>query len=177
MQECPADQAEEETLVLEPLRAEGKGVAEAETAQGAPGVEGAPVSEPTEARDEGIVAVVPAPTAQGSMVAVVELPDSSEEYGDSMDIDPAAAASAAAHIAEFTSASTGVLEAGTSEGHHLGAIVPSGIPSEFLRKEQEEEEAWNAQLDVGREILEALDRAFQLHQRTDYQVSQVNTFP
>ena len=70
-----------------------------------------------------------------------------------------------------------MLEAGTSEGRHLGAIVPSGIPSEFLGKEQEEEEAWNAQMSVGREILQALDRAFQLHQNTDYQVSQVNIFP
>ena len=111
------------------------------------------------------------------MAAVVELPDNSEEYGDSMDIDPAAAASAATHIAEFASVSADVLEVGTSEGRHHGAIVPSGLPSEFLRKEQEEEEAWNAQLDVGHETLEALDRAFQLHQRTDYQVSQVNTFP
>ena len=156
-QECPADRVEEETV------------------QGAPVVEGAPVSEPTEARDEGAVAVVPVPTAQGSAAAVVELPDSSEEYGDSMDIDPAAAASAAAHIAEFASAGAGMLEAGTSEGSHLGAIVPSGVPSEFLRKEQEEEEAWNKQMAVGREILQALDRAFQLHQNADYQVSQVNT--
>ena len=165
-----------ETLVLEPLRAEGEGVVE-ETALGAPGVEGAPVSDSTEARDEGIVAVVPAPTAQGSMVAVVELPDSSEEYGDSMDIDPAAAASTVAHIAEFASASTDVLEAGTSEGPHHGAIIPSGLPSKFLRKEQEEEEAWNAQLGVGSEILQALDRAFQLHQGMDYQVSKVNIPP
>ena len=116
------------------------------------------------------------PIAQEGATAVVELPDSSEEYGDSMDIDPIAAASAATHIAEFASASADVLEAGTSEGRHLGAIVPSGIPSEFLRKEQEEE-AWNAQLNVGRDILQALDRAFQLHQGADYQVSQVNTFP
>ena len=166
-----------EALVLEPLRAEAEGVAEEETAQGAPGVEGAPVSEPIEARDEGTIAVVPVSMAQGSVVAVVELPDSSEEYGDSMDIDPAAAASAAAHIAEFASASADVLEAGTSEGCHHGAIVPSGLPLEFLRKEQEEEEAWNAQLNVGREILQTLDRAFQLHQNTDYQVSQVNTSP
>ena len=57
------------------------------------------------------------------MVPVVQLPDSSEEYGDSMDIDPAAAASAAAHITEFASASADVLEAGTSEGPHHGAIV------------------------------------------------------
>ena len=70
-----------------------------------------------------------------------------------------------------------MLNAGTSEGPHHGAIIPSGLPSELLRKEQEEEEAWNAQLDVGREILQALDRAFQLHQRTDYQVGKVNTFP
>ena len=108
---------------------------------------------------------------------MVELPDSSEEYGDSMDINPAAAGSAAAHIAEFASASVGMLEAGTSEGGHRGAIVPSGVPSEFLRKEQEEEEAWNKQMGVGREILQALDRAFTLHQNADYQVSQVNTSP
>ena len=65
-QERPADHVEVETLVLEPLRAEVEGVAEEETVLGAPGVEGAPVSEPTEARDEGIVAVVPVPTAQGA---------------------------------------------------------------------------------------------------------------
>jgi hypothetical protein len=121
--------------------------------------------------------VVLVPTAQGGMVSVVQLSDSSEEYGDSMDIDPAAVASAAAHIAEFASASADVLEAGTSEGPHHRVIIPSRLPSEFLRKEQEEEEAWNAQLDVDREILQALDRTFQLHQKTDYQVSQVNTFP
>jgi len=113
------------------------------------------------------------PTAQEGATAVVELPDSSGEYGDSMDIDPAAAASAAAHIVEFASASAGVFEAGASEGSHLGVIVPSGVPSEFLRKEQEEE-AWNKQMGIGREILQALDRAYQLHQNADYQVSQVN---
>ena len=114
-------------------------------ALGAPGVEGAPVSEPTEAQDEGIVAAVPVQTVQGSMVPVLQLPDSSEKYGDSMDIDPAAAASAAARITMFASASADVLEAGTSEGPHHGAIIPSGLPSEFLRNEQEEEEeAWNA---------------------------------
>jgi hypothetical protein len=104
-QEHPAGQAEEDTLVHEPPRAESEGVAEEEVVQEAPVVGGDPISEPTEARDEGTVAVVPAPTAQGSVAVVVELPESSEEYGDSMDIDPAAAASAAAHIAEFASAS------------------------------------------------------------------------
>ena len=94
-----------------------------------------------------------------------------------MDIDPAAAASAAAHIAEFASSSAGIIEAGTSEVGHLGAIVPSGVPSEFLRKEQEEEEVWYKQMGVGHEILQTLDRAFQLHQNADYQVSQVNISP
>ena len=64
-----------------------------------------------------------------------------------------------------------------SEGPHHGAIIPSELPSEFLRKEQDDEEAWNAQLGVGHEILHALDRAFQLHHGTDYQVSKVNIFP
>ena len=94
-----------------------------------------------------------------------------------MDVNPTAVASATTHIAEFASASAGVIEAGMSEGRHLGAIIPPGLPSEFLRKEQEGEEAWNTQLGVGREILKALDRAFQLHQGADYQVSQVNAFP
>ena len=157
-QERPAGQAAEETLVFEPSRAEDEGLTE-DMVQEAPGVEGAPISEPTKARDEGTVAIVPVPTAQEGATAVVELPDSSGEYGDSMDIDPAAAASAAAHIVEFASGSAGVLEAGASEGSHLGVIVPSGVPSEFLRKEQEEEEeAWNKQMGVGREILQALDR-------------------
>ena len=127
-EERPAGHAEVETLVLEPPRAEVEGVAEEEMTLRASGVEGAPVSEPTEAQDEGIIAAVPVQTAQGSIVPVVQLPDNSEEYGDSMDIDPAAAPSAATHIAEFASASADVLEAGTSEGRHLGAIVPSGLP-------------------------------------------------
>ena len=52
-QERPADRVEEETLVFEPQRAEGEGVAEEEMAQEAPVVEGAPVPGPAEARDEG----------------------------------------------------------------------------------------------------------------------------
>ena len=55
---------EEETLILEPPRAEVKRVAEEETALRPPGVEGAPVSEPTEAQDEGVVVTVPVQTAQ-----------------------------------------------------------------------------------------------------------------
>jgi len=115
------------TLVFEPSRAEGEGITE-DMAQEAPGVEGAPISEPIEARDEGTVAVVPVPTAQGGVTAVVEMPNSSEEYGDSMDIDPTAAASAAAHIAEFASASAGVLEAERPRGVISGRSSRPGSP-------------------------------------------------
>ena len=59
---------------------------------------------------------------------MMELPDSSEEYGDLMDIDPAAAASAATHIAEFASASAVTLEARTSEGAILGRSSRPGSP-------------------------------------------------
>ena len=57
------------------------------------------------------------------MVPVVQLSDRSEEFKDSRDIDPAAAASAADWIAEFTSACEEVLNAGTFEGPHHGAII------------------------------------------------------
>jgi len=97
-----------------------EGVAE-ESAQRAPMGEEAHVPEPAEAQDEGVVAVMTAPTVTAqattdSVILVVQLPDSSEEYGDSRDIDPAAAASATDKIAEFTSACAEVLDEGTSEG-------------------------------------------------------------
>ena len=80
--------------------------------------------------------------ATDSAIPVVQLPDSSEEYGDSRDIDPAAAASAANKIAEFTSACAEVLDEGTSEGPQHGAIIQSVVPPEFLRDEREEEVVW-----------------------------------
>ena len=110
----------------------------------------------------------------------MELPLSSDEYGDSRDIDPATATSAATRIAEYISASEDILGAGTSEGPGHGpnyAIVRSEVPSEFLHNEQEEEEAWKAQYDIGSQIQHALDRAFQLHPKTDFRISKVNTFP
>ena len=61
--------------------------------------------------------------AMESVIPVVQLPDSSEEFGDSRDIDPVAAASAADKIAEFTSACAEVLDEGTSEGPQYGMII------------------------------------------------------
>jgi hypothetical protein len=118
--------------------------------------------------------------APKSMEPVVELPLSSDEYGDSRDIDPATATSSTNRIFEFISASEEILGAGTSEGPGHGAnyaIVQSEVPSGFLRNEQEEEEAWKAQYNVGTQIQDALSRAFQLHQKTDFLISKVSTFP
>ena len=131
-QECPASQTEVETLVPEPPRAGVEGVAEEESAPRAPVVEEARVLVPVEARDEGVVATVMAQAATEGVVPVVQLSDSSEEFGDSRDIDPAAAASAADRIAEFVSAPEEVLSSGMSEGPHHGAIIQSGVPLEFL---------------------------------------------
>ena len=114
-----------------------------------------------------------AQAAPENVVPVVQVPESSEEYGDSRDIDPAATAGAADRIAEFTSASEEVLNAGTSEGPRTRAIVQSGVPLEFLRSEQEEEAVWKAQIEAGSQILGHLDRALELHKTTDFQIRKV----
>ena len=112
-----------ETLVPEPPRAGVEGVAEEESAPRAPVAEEIRVLVSAEAQDEGVVAAVTVLAATESVVPVVQLPDSSEEFGDSRDIDPAATAIAADKIAEFTSACEEVLNAGTSEWPHHGAII------------------------------------------------------
>ena len=104
---------------------------------------------PTEAQDEGVVAAMTAQTvtaqaATDSVILVVQLPDSSEEYGDSRDINPTAAVSAADKITEFMSACTEVLDEGASEGPQHGTIIQSVVPPEFLRDEREEEAVWQA---------------------------------
>jgi len=129
---------------------------------------------PAKAQDTGVVAAVTTQATTKSVIPVVQLPDSSEEFGDSRDIDPTAAASAADKIAEFTSACEEVLDEGTSEGPHHGAIIQSGVPLEFLHDEREEEAVWQAQIEAGSQIPNQLDRALELHRTTDYQISQVS---
>ena len=67
-----------------------------------------------------------------------------------------------------------MLNAGTSEGPHHGAIIQSGVSPEFLHDEQEEEAIWQAQIEAGSQILNHLDHALELHRMTDYQISQVS---
>ena len=93
---------------------------------------------------------------------MVQLPDSSGEYGDSRDIDPTAAASAADKIAEFTSACAEVLDEGASGGPQPGAIVQSVVPPEVLRNEREEA-VWQAQYEASSHIQNLLERALELH--------------
>ena len=138
-----------------------------------PAVEETRAPEPARTGGEGVVATATAQTAPENVVPVVQLPESSNEFGDSRDIDPAAAASATDRFAEFVSASEEVLSAGTSEGPRHGAIIQPGVPLEFLRKEQEEEAVWEAQFEAGSQILGHLNRALELHRTTDFQISQV----
>ena len=114
-----------------------------------------------------------APTTPENVVPVVQLPDSSEEFGDSRDIDPAAAAGAADRIAEFTLACEEVLKAGTSEDPITGQSSSPGSPPELLCDEQEEEAIWQAQIEAGSQILGHLDRALEQHRMTDFLISQV----
>ena len=116
---------------------------------GAPAEEETRVPEPAGSRDGGVVAAVTAQVAPENVVPVVQLQESSKEYGDSRDIDPAAAVSAADRIAEFTSASEEILNAGTSEGPRHGAIIQSGSPWRGVSpNEQEEEAVWKAQIEA-----------------------------
>ena len=141
---------------------------EEESALRAPAVEETHVSETARAGDEGVAAAAMGQAEPENAVPVVELPQSSEEYEDSGNINPVAAASATDKIAEFASASEEVLSAGTSEGPCHGAIIQSGVPLEFLCAEQEDEAIWKAQFEVGSQIQDHLNRALELHRTTDF---------
>ena len=77
-----------ETLVLEPSRAGVEGIAEEESAPGAPAKEETCVPEPAGAQNDEVVAAVTAQAVPENVAPVVQLPESSEEYGDLRDIDP-----------------------------------------------------------------------------------------
>jgi len=87
--------------------------------------------------------------APESMAPVVELLQRSEEYRYPRGIDPAAATSAADRIFEFISAFEDILGAGTFDGPSHGAdwaVVQSGVPSNFVHVEREEDDAWRARV-------------------------------
>jgi len=107
--ENPASREEGETLTPRPPRAGAEGAMAVASASApvVPLVEETLVLELARAGDEGAAAAVMAQTVLENVVLVVELP-LSEEYVESEDIDPAAAAGAVARIAEFVSAFEGV---------------------------------------------------------------------
>ena len=76
---------------------------EEESAPRAPAMEETCVPEPARAKDEGVVAAATTQTVSENVEPVVELSLSSDEFRDSRDIDPTAAASTADRIAEFAS--------------------------------------------------------------------------
>ncbi|XP_039827616.1 uncharacterized protein LOC120689397 [Panicum virgatum] len=141
-QERPTSREEGGILAPGPPRAGVEGATAVATVLTVPVAGETLVPELARAGDEGAAAAATAQMAPENVAPVVELP-LSEEYGESEDIDPAAAASAAARIAEFVSASEGVFGAGTSEGPGHGAdyvIVQSRVPSDFAHAEREEEQ-------------------------------------
>ena len=93
-QERPASQREVETLVLEPPRAGVEGAMEEELVLRAPTVEETRVPEPARFGDDGAAAAETAQTTPKNVLPFVELPQSSEEYEDSGDINPVAASPA-----------------------------------------------------------------------------------
>ena len=56
-------------------------------------------------------------------------------------------------------------------------MVQRGGAPGFYRNEQEEEEVWKAQYEVGSQIQAALERAFQLHKTTNFEISRVSALP
>ena len=135
------------------------------------------------------------------VVPVVQLPESSDEYGDSREIDPAAATSAASPVFEFIAASMEIL--GTEMNEELGdqghsdesdwAIVRSGVPSDiahaereedhwwahvvpsdFADAEREEDDAWRNHMAVGGQIEEGLSRIVEFFSKAYHDSSSVS---
>jgi len=113
------------------LRAGVEGVTEEESVLRASAVEETCVPEPARAGDEGVVTAATAQTAPENVVPFMELPQSSEEYEGSGEVNPVSAASTADKIAKFASASEEVLDAGTSEGSRHRATISPGSPWNF----------------------------------------------
>jgi len=113
------------------------------------------------------------------VVPVVEMPPEDEPevrvLGQSEDperVAPNIALGATGVAAAFV----GGLDAG--QGPPTGAervLVQRGGAPGFNRNEQEE--VWKAQYEVGSQIQAALERAFQLHKTTDFEISSVSAFP
>ena len=125
----------------------------------------------------------------------------SGEYGDSREIDPAAATSAAGRVFEFIVTSAEIL--GTEMYEELGdqghsdegdwAIVWSGVPSDiahakreeddwrahvapsdFANAEREEDDAWRNHMAVGGQIEEGLSRTMDLFSKAYHDSSSVS---
>ena len=56
-------------------------------------------------------------------------------------------------------------------------VPHGGAPGSNRSDQEEEEEVWKAQYEVGSQIQAALERAFQLHKMTDFKISSVSALP
>ena len=77
-------------------------------------------------------------------------------------------------------ASEGGLGAGPSGQPIEGiswTIVQPGVPEDFLRNEREEDEIWQAQLDLSDEMDTDIQRVLQLHWQEKHNVNRVGALP
>ena len=143
-----------------------------------------PAPERTGARNEEAAAAAAAQTAPVNEVPalemlVVEMTEMRAPVWleDLREVAPNATPSADGPFADITSTSEGGLGDGPSEGSGQGAnwaIIQPEVPSDFVRAEREEDDAWQAQLNVSAEIEINIARALQLHKEMNFSISNVS---
>ena len=139
-----------------------------------------PAPESTWAGDEDAVAAAAAQTAPMEVVPVVEMPaEEVPEMGasrwleDLREIASNAAPDTVGTIADIASTSEGCLGAGPSDW----AIIQPEVTSDFVRTKREEDDVWQAQLDVGAQIEADITRALQLHMGENFRISHISASP
>jgi len=138
-----------------------------------------PAPERMGARNEEAAAAVAAQTAPVNEVPVVETPEMTAPgwLEDLREVAPNVASGADGPFANIASTSEGGLGAGPSEGSSQGAnwaIIQPEVPSDFVRAEREEDDAWQAQLNVSAEIEINIARSLQLNKEMNFSISNVS---
>ena len=128
-----------------------------------------PIPEPTKAGNIGVTSPVVEP-ARPAVMPVQTVVEMSPEEG------PEVMVLGRSEDPEQVAPSTAPGAAGITPSSERAMVQHGGTP-DFSRNEQEEEEVWKAQYEIGSQIQAALDRAFLLHKKTDFEISNVNALP
>jgi len=95
-------------------------------------------------------------------------------------VAPNAALGEAGASSQIAAASKSGLEVGLSGPADQGvswAVVPRGVPKDFVCAKHEEEEIWQEQLELGGTINADLQRAVQRHWQEAHNVTRVSALP